>query len=137
MKITVRTIPREGLDLDKTLEPQDVGFSDGDFQGLMPLQVKAHIERVGDTVVAHTVVRTLFTTECARCLESVEVHRSDEFDFDYKVEPATDAIDLGDDIRQEVILHLPLKVLCRQDCKGLCAGCGVNLNREACKCKRQ
>ena len=34
----------------------------------------------------------------------------------------------------EVLMSWPLKVLCREDCKGICAGCGVNLNVEECRC---
>ena len=45
-----------------------------------------------------------------------------------------DVIDLGDVIREQFYLALPMKPLCREDCKGLCPVCGVNRNREACSC---
>ena len=43
-------------------------------------------------------------------------------------------IDLSEDARQTILLAVPLKLLCREDCQGLCPGCGVDLNREACRC---
>jgi len=44
-------------------------------------------------------------------------------------------IDLTQDIRDLLILELPSKILCSEDCKGLCVNCGVNLNYETCNCK--
>jgi uncharacterized protein len=37
-------------------------------------------------------------------------------------------------LREQVLLAVPLKVICRQDCKGLCPQCGKNLNTESCSC---
>jgi uncharacterized protein len=43
-------------------------------------------------------------------------------------------IDLTDDVRQTILLSVPLKLLCRQDCKGLCPDCGIDLNTGTCDC---
>ncbi|MBI4417285.1 MAG: DUF177 domain-containing protein [Ignavibacteriales bacterium] len=43
-------------------------------------------------------------------------------------------IDLGEDVRQFLILSLPLKMLCREDCAGLCPVCGTNRNKSSCSC---
>ena len=43
-------------------------------------------------------------------------------------------VDLAEVAREQVDLALPLRVLCRDDCRGLCPGCGADLNREACRC---
>jgi uncharacterized protein len=45
-----------------------------------------------------------------------------------------DELDLGELIREELLLAAPSKSLCRPDCKGLCGGCGAELNREPCRC---
>ncbi len=47
------------------------------------------------------------------------------------------ALDLGEGLRQYVLISEPPKPLCRQDCRGLCAGCGVDLNNVACQCISQ
>jgi uncharacterized protein len=43
-------------------------------------------------------------------------------------------IDLADDVRQTVVLAVPLKLLCKEECKGLCPRCGADLNKELCIC---
>ena len=48
--------------------------------------------------------------------------------------PTLAVIDLGEDVRQTLILAVPLKLLCRPECKGLCPQCGTNLNNETCSC---
>jgi uncharacterized protein len=49
---------------------------------------------------------------------------------------ASDAkeIDITGDIRDTLLLAIPIKLLCNEDCRGLCAGCGANLNEESCRC---
>ncbi|MDR0478112.1 MAG: DUF177 domain-containing protein [Desulfobulbaceae bacterium] len=45
------------------------------------------------------------------------------------------ALDLAEVFRERVLLALPEKVLCAEDCRGLCAGCGADLNQEPCRCQ--
>lgn len=47
-----------------------------------------------------------------------------------------DKINLTDDIRDYAILSVPMKILCDEDCKGLCYKCGANLNYESCSCEK-
>jgi uncharacterized protein len=46
-----------------------------------------------------------------------------------------DKIELKNDMREFALLSVPMKNLCKEDCKGLCPSCGVDLNIEKCKCK--
>lgn len=48
-----------------------------------------------------------------------------------------EGIDLGEVVREQLYLALPMKPLCREDCKGLCPVCGVNRNRETCTCQQE
>ena len=48
-----------------------------------------------------------------------------------------DTIDLGEVVREQLYLALPMKPLCQEDCKGLCPVCGVNRNRETCTCQQE
>lgn len=45
-------------------------------------------------------------------------------------------LDVDQLVRNELLLNLPMKVLCRDDCKGICNRCGANLNNESCECDR-
>jgi uncharacterized protein len=92
---------------------------------------------------------------CARCLEPVHYPIQREFDLLYR--PAgsdigedkevelddkdaaisyyeRDGVQLDDLLREQVLLEVPLKTLCKEDCKGLCAHCGTNLNTGHCEC---
>jgi uncharacterized protein len=92
--------------------------------------------------------------QCARCLDPVPQQVDREFELLYRPLGAdagrdelsvTDAeaeigyyqgegILLEDVLREQVLLALPLKVTCRQDCQGLCPQCGQNLNQKQCSC---
>jgi uncharacterized protein len=48
-----------------------------------------------------------------------------------------DHIDLGETMREQFYLALPMKPLCREDCAGLCPICGINRNREQCQCQAE
>ena len=91
---------------------------------------------------------------CARCLEPVEIPISRSFDLLYRPlqsekvsddvainEAETeigyylgDGMELEDSLREQILLAVPIKTLCRYDCKGLCATCGVNRNQQLCDC---
>ena len=45
-------------------------------------------------------------------------------------------LDVDQFVRSELLLNLPMKVLCREDCRGICNRCGANLNYETCGCDR-
>ena len=135
MKILVKEIRPQGLDFEKVIEPGEIGLLEDDLKFLRPLSLNVHVERVGNTVIAQTRVKTKMSFSCARCLEGIEYDTDKDLHFDYPVDKSTEFIDLGEDVRQEMILGLPARVLCREECKGLCLKCGVNLNNETCKCK--
>jgi uncharacterized protein len=46
-----------------------------------------------------------------------------------------DVVDLGELMREQFFLALPMKPLCQEDCRGLCPVCGINRNRETCTCE--
>ena len=108
------------------------------------------IRLVGDY---HTRVET----QCARCLEPVGRDLASEFDLLYRPLGADagpterpvhegdteigyyqgDGIELQDVLREQILLAVPLKAVCRDECKGLCPHCGRNLNHETCQCEEE
>ena len=135
MKIFVKDIGPNGLNLDEHLDPTTLDLNNQDFKCVSPIDVKAKVERIGDTILAKTQAKGTFAFVCSRCLESLERELKEDFYLDYKIDKTIKFIDLNDDIRQEMILAFPAVVLCSQECKGLCPGCGANLNNENCKCQ--
>ncbi len=86
---------------------------------------------------------------CDRCLAEFEEDFLENFDIIFhmgqdEIEsneenvvallPDQKEIDLTSFIQETLILSIPMKILCRNDCKGLCAGCGADLNKEECRC---
>jgi uncharacterized protein len=99
-------------------------------------------------------VRATLQLACSRCLEAYAVPVDGAFDLRYLPQAANtgdeereveeddlttafyrdEVIDLGDLVREQLYLALPMKPLCQPDCQGLCPQCGANRNRERCGC---
>jgi len=137
MKIDISDIPKKGLNFHQTVQAQDIGLSDDDFQCLSLLTVAAKIEKFDDEIIADTQISGKYSFICVRCLEETIQERTDQFKLYFDIDPTTEFIDLGEGIRQEIILGLPHFALCRADCKGLCPECGINLNETQCKCPKK
>jgi len=79
--------------------------------------------------------------KCTRCLSQTEKAFSVPFNEEVSednpdgYELKNDTIDLTKMVEDTILTNLPLNFLCNDDCKGICAGCGVNLNEDTCKCK--
>ena len=134
IRISVRDITSKGMDIDQSIPKEGIGLTDEEIDLRSPIHVKAHLERAGNMVNAAAKVNADFGFLCARCLEDMHATSSFEYDFHFEVNPGDEYVDLGEEIRQELIMANPAKVLCKPDCRGICAGCGVNLNQEQCRC---
>ncbi|MGA2623056.1 MAG: DUF177 domain-containing protein [Bacteroidota bacterium] len=113
--------------------------------------IDATIEKSGRQLYLQADVRTSGLFQCDRCVEEFEHNVSASFSVLYVydgldagrstddevrvISPETPQLDLADDIRETVMLSVPLKLLCKENCKGLCPHCGVNLNRRTCSCE--
>ncbi len=140
---------RRTLRVEGRFETDDDLFKGFPFACEEPLHVSLNATWAGsgELVVRGGVVGTVFQ-ECRRCLDRVE--RQIEIDITllfapsdlleeddsetYRLEMGVREIDLGPYVRDEVILAIPSFAECRVDCRGLCAGCGENLNESECKC---
>jgi uncharacterized protein len=110
-------------------------------------------ERLLDIRV-HGDFSTSLEVPCARCLEPVVSDVNNSYDLLYRPEGADagkeelsvtaaeaeisyypgSGLELADVLLEQVLLAVPLKILCRPDCKGLCPSCGRNRNLEPCNC---
>jgi len=136
IKFLVKDIGSKGLDIDQTVQKEAIGLSDEEIDLRSPISVKARVERFDNDVIAKTRVEADFGYMCSRCLEDFHERQAIDYYFDFELTPEMEYIDLGEEIRQEMILANPARILCKDDCKGICAGCGANLNLETCKCKK-
>ena len=128
MKVFVDQIRPEGLTIQGELDPQSLDLNTEIASIKPPLKIEARLHRVNDVVNVSFIVDAVGSIVCCRCLSEVTTKISRQFCVDYPLEKGERFIDLDSDIRDYIMLDYPLKPLCKQDCKGLCPRCGVNLN---------
>jgi uncharacterized protein len=162
MEFKVSELEREPIEFDLELAPGAVDLGEeaeqvGDL-ATSGLAEVIHEHRGPKDIVADIRLRGQmkgrFTAPCARCVEPVEVPVETEFDLIFRpVEADTEAAErsitapeteicyyqkdsllLEDVLREQVLLSLPVRTLCKPDCKGLCPRCGQNRNTQECSC---
>ncbi len=137
IKFPLKDINSKGLDIAQTVPKESIGLSDEEIDLRSPVTIKAKLERIDGQVIARTRVSADFGYLCSRCLEEFHEIQEIEYYFYFEVTSELEYVDLGEEIRQEMILANPSRILCKNDCKGICPGCGTNLNLEQCKCKNK
>jgi uncharacterized protein len=134
MKINLKQIPDSGLELEETLNPKDLNLDTENIRFNHPIKISAAIRRSSNTVMVNTHVETERTVSCSRCLKDFALKLSKDLAFSYPVSNNNSTIDISEDVRQELILDLPIRTLCQDDCLGFCPKCGKNLNEGKCNC---
>lgn len=147
LRIDLDRLRREGRTrLDADIPPGDPFWQDLDVSPKAPLAVRLEAQQAGEDVVVRGEMRGTFRMACRRCLEPVAVKIEEEIGLLYREgeqeadgellslpEKGTE-LDLGDPIREHVLLAVPRFVNCREDCKGLCPHCGIDRNKGTCAC---
>jgi uncharacterized protein len=157
--VNIAQIPPDGLVIDEALVPSEVHVLGEETFSLAPHgQLECRVDKV-DGVSIHVRGRLAAALEmvCSRCLESFKFPIDQELDLFYLPHAADvaseeeeevelkdrdmvvayyqgDRLDLGDMIREQFFLAVPVKPLCREDCRGRCLTCGANRNESACGC---
>ena len=146
MKINLKqvfNIVGESKDIAYSITEDELSDIRG-FSFASPVAVKGRVyNRAGVVYLEYSVDVTMSVT-CDRCLEVME--REYHFDFDHIVVPSIsgdnddyivadgESIELNEIAVTDLLLPLPSKNLCSEDCKGLCMVCGCNLNEKQCNC---
>jgi uncharacterized protein len=146
---------RAGVErLERRYEPSAFDVAHEDFQLVAPVVLTAEVRKDARKVRLVGRIGTTLECECSRCLEPFRVPVDAGVDLMFlPAEQNTgapeqevaeddlgvsyyrdDVIDLGEVMREQFYLALPMKPLCREDCQGLCPICGINRNREQCTC---
>ena len=162
MEFKVSELEREPIDFELEVAPGAVDFGEvADQEGPLAASGRAevlHEHRGPREIVADIRLRGRFAgrfqVPCARCVEPVEIPLEAEFDLIFRpsgadaeasersiTAPETEigyylgeSLALEDVLREQVLLSLPVRTLCKPDCKGLCQRCGGNRNSQACAC---
>jgi len=124
------------LELQETWGPveRDLNAPGLEFDG--PLRVAVWVKKDGGVMAARIRVEGTTRLTCARCTVEFGSSLSHSFRLVYPIDAAEKQWILDDHIREELILAYPARIMCREDCRGLCPRCGEDLNDGVCRCKR-
>lgn len=137
MKILVARIPEEGA----AFEGSDPGAilqveNDPLVRKAGDVRYELYVQRVSEELVVRGTLAAELELRCARCSEffSTTVAVSD-FLRAYPAPKGIDSVDITEDLREEILLHVQGFSVCSEDCKGICPQCGVDLNKGSCTCR--
>ena len=120
--------------MQEEISPDDLDLDIGvmHFPDPLRLTIEAWKSENDLSIQAHVEGERHFT--CSLCLEEFNNLFEKDFSLHYDIK-GLDSVVIDQDVRDELILDHPIRILCRTDCRGLCLFCGVNLNTDKCDCK--
>ena len=105
------------------------------FQIIGDVRYTLTAQRFADDLLVRGLLEVDVRSCCARCGERfAQTIRDEDFARSYPLSAANELIDLTADIREAILLALPMNFVCSEACRGLCAQCGANLNKAPCAC---
>jgi uncharacterized protein len=166
MYLRVEQIKEDGLGLEFEAQPEvfpvlSEMITRGECQFITAVKTVLRAIRIDEMIDVKGSINTVARLPCSRCLKEYETALKSRFDLTYvrrlpgleedaqpdEVEISAaemgliyfegEDINLLEGIQEQVILALPVRALCSENCKGLCAGCGRDLNAGDCGCNRQ
>jgi uncharacterized protein len=148
MRLNLReilSVPGSSLPFSDVLDLSHLEFF-GERPIARPLRVHGQVRNKAGALMLEGTADTVLELVCDRCGTPFEKEKSvvldtllaaelENKDSDQIVLLDGEELDLGELASTAFILAMDTKSLCKEDCKGLCSGCGVNLNEAPCRCK--
>jgi|SRR5690554_1073982 len=141
MKLDLSTLKEPGSrkTLKKQIKLPDLNFREQIIETPYFFNVSLTIFNTRDSYIIKGEFKGEIVLQCSRCLDK----------FDYKIKLKMDneilkkdvndpeMIDITNIFVENILLSIPIKVICKKNCKGLCPVCGKNLNKDNCDCKSE
>lgn len=157
MRIEVEQLEASGKPFAHNYEPEELILDEERARLTEAPQVRGNASRRGEEARLRGSVTARAEVDCDRCLKSIDVPIETEFDLTYipastyvRQETAElqeadllvsvyegDAIDVDEIVREQILLALPERALCREECRGLCPVCGIDRNTNGCACEEK
>lgn len=150
IKIRISGLSNGLHDYHFSAEPSEIGL-DPNFT--KPVEIDVALDKTTRQVSLKASLSTSAKFICDRCTDEFELALATKYNVFYLydeesggslppeevqvITPDTVHLELSEDVRQFVMLSVPLKLLCREECKGLCPRCGTNWNAVRCDCKQE
>ncbi len=157
MRIEVDKLERAGKPFAHRYAPGELTLDDERAHLIEGAEISGRASRDRDQVRLQGQVKAEVEVACDRCLQSVAVPVGTDFDVTYLPADALasneatglqteemgfsvyegEAIDIDELAREQILLALPVRQLCREECRGLCPTCGTDLNAQTCACQTE
>ena len=154
MRIELENLEGRKGDFAHVYQPDELNPVDERVRLTGPASVKGKVRLSGNQVFVDGHIEARAQVECDRCLQPVEAPVSADFALEYisgtdyessDVVELTEAemlvsvfdgeaIDVDEIVKEQILLAVPTRMLCREDCKGICPECGVDKNKGECQC---
>lgn len=136
MKIWIARIPDEGSHYEGDDSCEILGIENDPFIKIVgDVHYALHAQHVSDELVVRGSLSVGMDLKCTRCSEFFSTTVVDSgFLRAYSAFEDKDFVDLTEDIREGLLLHIPGFPVCSERCKGLCPQCGADLNKGSCSC---
>jgi uncharacterized protein len=149
LSFDLRSLESKAVQVDGSLQPDDPIWEEGDARPAEPIRVTGRLSTAGEGRFYFSGrIQARTDMSCRLCLEDVNVEVDEEVHFlmaetgadeaddpdVFLYDPNARNLDLRSAIRETWLLTAPAFVQCKDDCKGLCATCGTNLNENTCNC---
>ncbi|MEX2262723.1 MAG: DUF177 domain-containing protein [Bryobacteraceae bacterium] len=161
MFLSIKEMEFRKVPFEATFEPGQIDFSGAEVRQLSSLHAKGSavlLERTEGEVCLRGEFEVEMGADCDRCLRPSRFPLAAGFDLFYRPTPVGPpeaeeieihegeaevgfyqgaGLQLGDVLREQILLALPMQRICRPDCKGICPVCGLNRNESVCVCRPQ
>lgn len=154
MRIELENLEGDKGNFAHVYQPEELNPVDERVSLVAPADVNGKIRLSGNQVFVNGHIDTRAEVECDRCLKPVQLPVSADFTLeyisgsDYESRKAAElaesemsvavfdgeAIDVDEIVKEEILLAVPTRMLCREDCKGICPECGTDRNTDECSC---
>ena len=132
--------------IDEIFEIESFEFEGDIIKSITPCKVSGVMNSDGDILVIRANINTDLEMVCSRCLDTfiypIDIDIEERFTTNSESEDEEavvvidDVLDITELVETSIISTLPIKRVCKDDCKGLCQKCGCNLNVKACDCNK-
>jgi uncharacterized protein len=157
LSLNLATIRSAHERIEQVYDPAQLGGDGDNFSVVAPITLATDVFKDKDHFRLAGSVSATLELSCSRCLEPFPWPVDASFDLRFQPKEQNvgegeleieendlstafyedQTIDLGQLMREQFYLSLPMKPLCRTDCKGLCPSCGTNFNRGTCSCRSE
>ncbi|MDQ3474058.1 MAG: DUF177 domain-containing protein [Acidobacteriota bacterium] len=156
MRVELASLERQGGKFAHNYQPGELELNEERVTVMTPPRVTGRIQQSDSKVTVKGEATAELQLECDRCLKSVPVPVFSSFEVEYvtpdmyQAAPVAElldedlslavfdgeVIDIDELVREQLLLELPVQILCRQECQGLCPECGCDRNDADCKCQK-